>query len=295
MCSSYLSLVTGCYKVQHLGRLKSQVWNHHQKVFSLILEIHNGIARERNQRVNVNILYYFSYSLSNPDKATLDKTENVFPEYGIDNIVVTKVGSANVDIPMYFTPNGDPWSFAWGDSHFQQMVVDYPSQMTKSLCYDITGSPGEYLYIAGFSLNGIQVYGQLIDDHYMHRIIFKFDSGRITISTNNIIFDNEQPVNWIADLQKFTFKSKKFEYLITRNHIFIKSLVYPGNIIQIQKSIHSLSEIHLDVSFKLSPKDYKQMDGLIGDIGKKNLIFTQKFNLMGKLDQSLFQLMLITT
>ncbi|CAD5126847.1 DgyrCDS14877 [Dimorphilus gyrociliatus] len=130
-------------------------------------------------RLNANVLCHFSFTLSNPEKATLDKTTKIFSEFGSENVVVTKVGSTksvllklacaavdsfvfSVHIPIYFTPSSDPWSLA---------------------------------------------------------------------------------------------------------------SVHPGKIIQIQKSTQSISEIHLDASFKLSPMNYKEMDGLIGDIGKKKYKF----------------------
>ncbi|CAD5126588.1 DgyrCDS14678 [Dimorphilus gyrociliatus] len=272
--------------------LKSLLLNYHKKIdLSIKAEISSMESSSRKvDMINLRSQLNCNYTLPNPDKASKDKLEKIFSMYSDDTVVVTKLGSAksalmkltcatvdsfvfSIDIPIYFTPNSDPWSSASGDPHFQQIVVDYPALTTKSICYDVTGSPEEYLYIAGFTLSGMQVYGQLNDDYYMHRIIIKFDSGRITALTDYLILDNGQIINWTDDMQKITFKSKRFEYYITRNLIFINSFENPGKIIQIQKSIHSLSEIHLDVSFKLSPKDYKKMDGLIGDIGKKKYIF----------------------
>ncbi|CAD5126575.1 DgyrCDS14668 [Dimorphilus gyrociliatus] len=224
------------------------------------------------------------------DKATLDRPEQIFPSRTHGSVYATKVGSTksvlmgvtcqtpdsfaiSLDVP-FFSPNSDPWTSASGDPHFKQIVLDNISLKTESVCYDVTGSPGDYLHIAGFSSNGIQVYGQLKDDYYIHRIYIKSDCGKISALTNFIIIDNGQQINW--NMQEITFKSKCFEYLITGNTILITSFLQPGKTIKIQKSIHSLSEIHLDARFKLSPKDYKEMNGLIGNIGKKKYKFHSK-------------------
>ncbi|CAD5126554.1 DgyrCDS14652 [Dimorphilus gyrociliatus] len=236
---------------------------------------------------------YCNYSIPNANEASLNKYEKVFIDKTEDIVTATKIGSTkstlmrltceivesaefSLEIPIYFTLNSDPWTSVSGDPHMKQIVLDYPSLITKAICYDVSGSPGDYLHIAGFSLSGIQVYGQLKDDYYMHKIIIKSDSGKITTSTNHIILDNGQLINWTGNMQKSTFKSKEFQYLITRNHVFITSLENGGKMIKIEKSIHSSSENHLDASFKLSPDDYKEMDGLVGDIGKKKYIFHEE-------------------
>ncbi|CAD5126746.1 DgyrCDS14801 [Dimorphilus gyrociliatus] len=270
-------------------------------MFKITLEIP---ASEVSSRV---VSLYFlgvklncQYSVPNPYEAYLDTTKNSFSDTDIYRIKATKLeftkstlmrlscetpGSFtfSLDVPIYFAPNSDPWPSASGDPHFKQIVLDYSGPTTKSICYDVTGSPGDYLYIAGFSLSGIQIYGQLKDDYYIHRIFIKSDSNKITVSTNYITLDNGKLFNWTGNMQKTSFKSKHFQYLITGKYVFITSEEHPENTIKIQKSLHSLSEIHLDASFKLSPSDYKEMDGLIGDIGKKNYKFHSEVQLDGNI------------
>ncbi|CAD5126736.1 DgyrCDS14792 [Dimorphilus gyrociliatus] len=264
--------------------------------FPINLKVENKISNMEQSQKDINIIsenkeVVCNFSLTHPSKATIDKNRKVFTPFDDLPIVVTRIGSSKsavirascleiehslpliIDIPVYFTPNADPWASAIGDPHFKQYILDISSSKIIPICYDVTGSPNDYLHIAGFSEGEIKIYGQLKDDYYFHELIIKSCVDSITITTHDIFFQNGSTLEWKDKLTNSVFKSKIFEFQIVENEILISFLKYSLVAIHVEKSVHSLSEKHLNINLKVSPNDYERMNGLIGDIGKKEYTF----------------------
>ncbi|CAD5126279.1 DgyrCDS14435 [Dimorphilus gyrociliatus] len=163
-------------------------------------------------------------SVIDSSKATIDTTSNITIDNNNIPITVTQFNFADSAIKNKLA---DPWATASKDPYFKQIVFDSLHSMDRPICYDVTGKPNSYLKIVEYSKIGVEIYGQLKDDYYMHRIIIK-----------SLVVLQETPI----------------EIIIARTR-------------------HSIEQLHLDVSFKFVPKDYEEMGGLLGHIGKKQFKF----------------------
>ncbi|CAD5126975.1 DgyrCDS14972 [Dimorphilus gyrociliatus] len=230
-----------------------------------------------------------SASVVDSSKANIDKTSPITINYNDIEIMATKSGSsdsaliridctlANIqtssNTPVYFTPGADPWATATGDPHFKQIIFDQLHSMNQPICYDVTGTPDSYLKLVEYLKIGTQIYGQLKDDYYMHRVIIKSLLGNITISMNSVTIHNRTQLNWMENSKRLLIQSEGFTYDIFSNEILITILGETPIKVRIERKRHSLEQLHLDVSFKFLPKDYEEMSGLLGHIGKKDYKF----------------------
>ncbi|CAD5126496.1 DgyrCDS14610 [Dimorphilus gyrociliatus] len=230
-----------------------------------------------------------SVSVVDPTKASVDLTGSLYINDNTELIKVTQSNSADsallkvdctliniqtsVNIPVFFHPGANPWAIASGDPHFEQIVFDGLHSMNMPICYDVLGTPDSYLKIVEYSKIGVEIYGHLKDDYYMHRIIIKSVIGNVTVSMNSISIHNKTQVNWIENSKRIIIQSKFFNYEIFSSEILITILQETPIIIKIEKARNFIDQWHLDVSFKSGPKDYVEMSGLLGHIGKKEYKF----------------------
>ncbi|CAD5126313.1 DgyrCDS14466 [Dimorphilus gyrociliatus] len=177
-------------------------------------------------------------------------------------------------IPVYFASGStDLWVSATGDPHFEQVINDISTLEKKHICYDVTGTTGDYIYIAGFFMKGIKIFGQLKDDYYIHKIVVQTPFGNMSFSIDSFTLDNKKTFAWNHSLQNLLLATDQFKYHIKNCKMIVITERRSSFSIKIQKSTHALGEYHLDVSFKTVPEDYPQMTGLLGDVGKKHFTF----------------------
>ncbi|CAD5126908.1 DgyrCDS14924 [Dimorphilus gyrociliatus] len=231
-------------------------------------------------------------SITAPDAnvATVDNLGPVSFQQDPMTIVVTKTGSQSSlllssvcsdggksftsRIPVYFSATApSPFASATGDPHFAQNVVDQSTMSTKQICYDVTGKMGDYIYIASFSNSGIKVFGQLKDDYYMHQIVIQSPSANVTVALDDILFGHKHNIEWNENIKEMTFQTNELKCEIVNDKKFLCTELKSSFQIAVEKSKHFLGEMHLDVGFGLLPKNYIEMGGLIGDIGKKEFQF----------------------
>ncbi|CAD5126818.1 DgyrCDS14851 [Dimorphilus gyrociliatus] len=223
-------------------------------------------------------------------KVTIDVSGPFTLDSQIVQIIATKTGSSDFAfvkatcevasksfinyIPIYFASGStDLWVSATGDPHFEQVVNDISTLEKKHICYDVTGTTGDYIYIAGFSMKGIKIFGQLKDDYYMHKIVVQTPFGNMSFSIDSFTLDNKKTFAWNHSLQNLLLATDQFKYHIKNSKMIVITERRSSFSIKIQKSTHGLGEFHLDVSFKTVPEDYPQMTGLLGDVGKKHFTF----------------------
>lgn len=178
-------------------------------------------------------------------------------------------------IPVTFNSIVDPYASTSGDPHFKQPIIDRISGEMKQICYDVTGQSGDIINIVGFNNHQITFSGELMDDYYIHKIIIKSQCENITVTTNFLSVKHiqsniwqENDVNFQSECFNFAKKKNKI-YISTKSKLNFKS---PLNFF-IEKLSHSISEVHLDIGFKISPNDYPQMTGILGTIGQKKFSF----------------------
>lgn len=234
-----------------------------------------------------------SYSVEDPSAASITPTNAVTLSQDRYTITATKTGSAdftflatvctgsgnskefNGRIPILFVPYIDAYAEAIGDPHFRQPVIDQLTGKIKEVCYDIKGSGGDILNIIGFKKNNIQVFGELKDDYYMHKIFIPFLFENITITPAKLFIGKHRQIKW--EKENKVLKSKYFNFIFQDTKIYLSSNEnFPFNEpfkMIIESGIHSLSELHLDVSFKYSVNEYPFMTGIIGKLGQKKISF----------------------
>lgn len=188
----------------------------------------------------------------------------------------------NYDFEFHFSPFSE--SSTSGDPHFQQQIFDEESLSWNNICYDVTGVSGQNIHIYEFKSTNISVFGELLDDYYMHQIQLFLQSTSLKITVNEIFYENQRISSWHSlneNEQQKMILHKDIEISLTKpnsNEIVIKQKSNNFEIF-IKKSINNFNILHLDVYLKMNNFGYENMGGLIGYVGnRKYKIFksTQK-------------------
>ncbi|CAD5126825.1 DgyrCDS14855 [Dimorphilus gyrociliatus] len=109
------------------------------------------------------------------------------------------------------------------------------------------------------------------DPHSAQKVVDKS-----TMSTKQICYDVTGQMGdyiYIAGYSDSGIKTNQLKFEIVNGQKIIFTELKSSIAIAVEKSNHFLGEMHLDVNFRLMPKDYNEMNGLIGDIGKKQFTF----------------------
>lgn len=129
-------------------------------------------------------------------------------------ITTTCTGSGNNfqfinQIPVIFGPKVDPYASTGGDPHFKQPIIDQITGKTKHICYDVTGQSGDNMNIVGFNNHHITVFGELMDDYYMHKITIKSPFENITVTTNSLSVKHIKMNVWQENIENFETEKKQ--------------------------------------------------------------------------------------
>ncbi|CAD5126307.1 unnamed protein product [Dimorphilus gyrociliatus] len=73
--------------------------------------------------------------------------------------------------------------------------------------------------------------------------------------------------------QSTTVQTNQVKCEIVNGQKIVSTELKSSTAVAVEKSNHFLGEMHLDVGLRVEPKDYNEMGGLIGDIGKKQYKF----------------------
>lgn len=143
--------------------------------------------------------------------------------------LVSKDAPAGFRTTCYLRCNGDECPIkihivealsAVGDPHFMQIVKDEKTGNSEYICYDVSGTPGSYIHIASYSQLKVQIFGNLLNDFYMHKIIVLIEGHRIIVDYDSYNFDRRN-FTWTSSTKKVK-KSK----IVLRTQGHILSITY---------------------------------------------------------------------
>lgn len=171
---------------------------------------------------------------------------------------------------------GDSSSSANGDPHFKQTVYDLNTDKLRSICYDVTGEPGQKINIINFKRQNLSIFGQLLDDYYMHKIELKYTNTFLLIGVNVINFGDVFYLNWNEIEEKGALQYKKFFVKSKTKNSFIINFLNIKEDLIIERKVNNFNDQHLDVYIQNFNVDYKYLGGLIGYLGSKEYRFYEE-------------------
>lgn len=163
---------------------------------------------------------------------------------------------------------------ASGDPHFSQFVYDKKSKSRKMICYDVVGKANQLINILSFEKEKIKISGKLQDDYYMHLIKVNVFNKTVKVTVDGIYLNNNLIGFWNKTLgDKIVFGN--FELSMHEKSIHLRKLIGKVLSIVITRSSNMLDRNHLNVFFKYSNYQYRELGGMIGDIGKQSFEILQ--------------------
>lgn len=160
-----------------------------------------------------------------------------------------------------------------GDPHFIQPIRDKLQNVTKFLCYDVTGKSNEFIKIFTDSQFKTEVYGQLKDDYFMHNVLLKLRNHTIRIKANEIDFSSRIRFKW-DDKQILTnnwLRFNNFFYRLKNNMVLVKTNKVDKITYGVMRKIDKLKKYYLDIALFGLSGNYSGKGGLMGKIGNKNI------------------------
>lgn len=157
---------------------------------------------------------------------------------------------------------------AVGDPHFSQFIKDEKSLIKKLVCYDVTGKSNQYIHIISFNGINVHVYGQLLDDYYMHKMIIKTTFCNLSITLDEIFINNKKIGDWsnLFREKDITLCNLKIKINSYKNSLEIRELVEKNFILNIIKSTNSLNQDYLNINVEKFINNLKSIGGIIGKV-----------------------------
>lgn len=174
------------------------------------------------------------------------------------------------EIPLYLLIKEDDTKSAniVADPHFTQRVFDRNSYLEKSICYDVTGNPGDLINIAEHLDTKTVIYGELLDDYYIHVVKLLSKYGDVVATTKKIILADGSFLLWGSSKTNIHLDDKNFSYSLTRNRFSIKAKAIKEDIyFSIERAKHFGNSYYLNVNILGLESHYTKFDGLLGRVG----------------------------
>ncbi|CAD5115531.1 DgyrCDS4499 [Dimorphilus gyrociliatus] len=157
-------------------------------------------------------------------------------------------------------------SIVEGDPHFSQLIVDRQTEQIERICYDVSGKSGDYIEIYTHQPTKTYVYGQLLDDYYMHIIKIFSTLGNVTVSTKHVKFNNEVLYAWEESNDIRLYHRGGYMIKIDDNSVTVEVVNKEDMTFRVTRSKHPVTGHYLDFGV-FGMLKYDNVDGLLGRIG----------------------------
>lgn len=171
-------------------------------------------------------------------------------------------------------------SSANGDPHFTQIVFDEKTGKSHKICYDVTGKKGEKINIINFVNKNISIFGELMDDYYMHKIKIQQEKFLSYFDVYGFYLNNKKKEKKIQFYSwNEIFREKQINFFQTFKIISLKKNICKiifnkmQEIIKVEKITRNLNSQYLNIQIENLNKNYHKLDGLIGYVGNLPLTF----------------------
>lgn len=209
----------------------------------------------------------------NVDHTTVTYTLSVAVDGDSDEFLTLRTECGAEFHPFTFNLFSNPGGN--GDPHFNQYILNRLNNETTNICYDVTAEKNQYIKIFSQPKLETELFGQLKDDYYMHKMILKVKNHLIKIDVFNMNTEN-MVLKWNDTANEEWMESNEMLFRKHYRVIEIKRHKDDDLTFEIIRRKDSLNKYYLDVALRGLKTDYTGMDGLLGRVGNNKISVYQQ-------------------